>query len=400
MTAPAPFDPIGLDRLAHLVDDFVNQGRFAGGVVLLNVGDETWMHAAGVQDLASEVPMAPDSIFRIASMSKALIAAATMLLVDDGRLDLDAPVDPWLPELANRQVVLSITGPLDDTVPAEHPITTRHLLTLTWGLGLLMMEPGQSPLHDAMTRLGVSVEYFPAALEPDAYMSAIGSLPLAHQPGEGWLYHTGYDILPILLARVTGQPVADFMRERLFDPLGMVDTSFWMPEDKLDRFTTVYAPGEAGLTVLDPAVGGFWSERSHPPIEVVSTAGDFLAFARMLLAGGRASGRQILSPGAVHEMTRDHLTPAIKRDFPLFPGYWDTHGWGYGVAMHTTDPVDRGFGRGTYGWSGGFNTHWQSDPTRDFVGLILFQRVMGDEENGAIIDDIWQHALAALSDPD
>ena len=116
----------------------------------------------------------------------------------------------------------------------------------------------------------------------------------------------------------------------------------------------------------------------------------------MLLDGGRAAGRQILSPAAVGEMTRDHLTPTIKREFPFFPGFWDTHGWGYGVAMHTAVPVGGGFGQGTYGWSGGFNTHWQSDPTRDLVGMILFQRVMGDPEDSAIINHIWQHALAAL----
>lgn len=396
MTQSPAFDHATLDRLANTLNHYVNDGYLPGYVLSLSVGNTTWLHQHGVQDLETGAPMRPDSIFRIASMSKAILAAATMRLVDAGRLDLDAPVEQWLPELANRQVLRAPTSPLDETVPAKRPITTRHLLTLTWGLGALFNGLEETPLAQAMRDRGVAVDAFLPNLTPDEYMAAIGDLPLAFQPGEGWLYHSGFDVLPILLERLTGEPLDTFLRQTLFDPLGMIDTGLAVPDASLDRFTTIYAGNEDGLTVFDPASGGRWHRPFGLQGEFVSTANDFAAFARMLLHGGEGPNGQILSAGSIAAITTDHLTPTIKTEYPFFPGYWDDHGWGYGLAVQTELPTGPGLAKGTYGWSGGFNTHWQTDPSRNLIGIFLAQRIMGSPEDGALMEDIWRLTAEAL----
>ena len=388
--------PARLDRLAEAMQAYVDRQEIPGLVLLLHQHDVTWVHHHGVRDLETRAPMTNDTIFRIASMTKPVIAAATMHLVDDKVLDLDAPVDPWLPELANRQVVRSVTGPLDDTVPATRPITTRQLLTLTWGLGALMREPGESPLQDAMDELGVGPGPFQPAVTPDAFLAAIGSLPLAHQPGEGWLYHTGFDVLPILLQRITGQPVVDFMRERLFEPLGMADTGFVVPAQATDRLATAYGMAGDSLVVADTAEDGRWTREPGVPTELVSTATDYLAFARCLLDEGDAPGGRVLTAGSVREMTHNHISPEIKRDFPFYPGFWDGTGWGYGVSVRTSPPDAPGLGAGSYGWAGGFNTHWQNDPATGLVAMLFTQRLAGGPADEGMISTFWRLVAEAL----
>jgi CubicO group peptidase (beta-lactamase class C family) len=387
------FSPSGIDQLRGTMNGYIERGDIAGVVVLLSHRGETWIESLGARDLESGVPMSPDTIFRIASMTKAVLATATMQLVEEGQLDLDVPVDQWLPELANRQVVRDINGPLDETVPAVRPITTRHLLTLTWGLGALMGGEGASPLGEAIAIAGLSPSALQPAMTPDQWMAALEALPLAHQPGEGWMYHTGFDVLAVLLARVTGTPLADLLQERLFDPLGMIDTGFFTPPASIERLATAYRAGENGLVVSDPARDGGWSQPPLFPSELVSTANDYLAFARMLLAEGDAPTGRLLSQASVREMTRDQITPDIKRDFPFFPGFWDTSGWGYGVSPLTGTGVES---NGSYGWSGGFNTHWRNDPANDLVGLLLTQQEMGGPAAATLVDDYWRLVYQGL----
>ncbi len=386
----------GLSRIATRMDRYVDNGYLAGYVLSLGVGDDIWLHHHGVQDLDTGVPMAPDSIFRIASMSKAILAAAAMLLVDEGALDLDAPVERLLPEMADRRVLRTLSSDLDDTVPAKRPITTRHLLTLTWGLGALFNGLEETPLAQAMVDRGVGVGPFLPDLSPDEYMAAIGSLPLAFQPGEGWLYHSGFDVLPILLERLTGTTLDAWLRTNLFDPLDMTDTGFAVPDASLSRFTTDYAEEDGRLTVFDPAQGGRWHHTRGLQGEFVSTARDFNVFARMLLNNGMGPNGQLLSAAAVAEMTTDHLTSTIKTEYPFFPGFWADHGWGYGVGIQTAPPAAPGLAEGTYGWSGGFNTHWQTDPSRDLVGIFLAQRNLGSPDDAAMIDEFWALTAEAL----
>ena len=205
--------------------------------------------------------MGRGTIFRISSMTKPVTAVATMILLEECLLRLDEPVDRLLPELAGRRVLKGIDGPLEDTVPAARPITVRDLLTFCMGFGIIMAEPGSTPLLRAMSglRLGQGP---PDPQEPpggDEWIRNLGTLPLVHQPGEGWMYNTGSDVLGVLIARASGRPCEAFLRERVFEPLGMSDTGFSVPGDDSGRLATVYRtdPATGGLSLYDdPATGG------------------------------------------------------------------------------------------------------------------------------------------------
>ena len=186
-------------------------------------------------------PMRRDTIFRIASVTKPIMAAAAMILVEECVLRLDDPVDELLPELADRQVLRTLDSPLDDTVPANRPITLRDLLTFRLGLRAVFAPPGTYPIQQAMEEAGSSPMCRGGSCRRFRPMSSCrryGSLPLLHQPGERWLYNTGSDILGVLIARATGMSLGEFLQERIFAPLGMKDTAFSVPADKLDRLPT------------------------------------------------------------------------------------------------------------------------------------------------------------------
>jgi len=209
-------------------------------------------------------------------------------------------------------------------------------------------------------------------MPPDEWMRRLGALPLLHQPGERWLYHTGYDVLAVLLARVAGRPLGELLEERLFSPLGMADTAFFVPAEKAERLTGCYEADASGAlvrytqadTFLEPAVF---------PAELVSTAGDYLTFARMLLNQGRHIGQRLLSrPGTALMMT-DHLTPAQKAASPFFPGFWDTQGWGFGGSLVTRRDL-LGDTLGRFGWDGGFGTSYFIDPAEDLAATVMAQR--------------------------
>jgi CubicO group peptidase (beta-lactamase class C family) len=240
------------------------------------------------------------------------------------------------------------------------------------------------------------------SLTNDEWMARLGALPLIYQPGERWLYHTGSDVLGVLIARVTGAPLGDFLRERLFDPLGMVDTGFYVPEPSLDRLPTAYVRDKDtdGLKVYDKARGGGFS---RPPSfqagggGLVSTADDYLAFARMMLAKGRAGDERILARPTVEVMTSDQLTAEQKALSPFYPGFWDTAGWGFGLSVATRR---RGIGLtpGAFGWDGGFGTSWRSDPAEDLSVIVLTQRLMGGPGDVRINRDVYTLAYQAIDD--
>jgi CubicO group peptidase (beta-lactamase class C family) len=313
-------------------------------------------------------------------MTKPITAAATMLLVEEGRLQLDEPVDRLLPELANRRVLRRPDGPLDDTVPAHRPITVRDLLTFTMGLGLTIMLPEGTPIRSAVEELQL-VGFGPpdqtTPLDPDEWLRRLATLPLMFQPGESWGYNTGSYVLGVLIARAAGQPFESFLRERLFEPLGMHDTGFSLPSEKLHRLASCYQfdPEAGALQLIDGPSNSQWS---RPPAfpdgggGLVSTAGDYLAFARMLLHQGRHGSTQILSPESVELMTTDHLTAEQKAGSGFLPGYWDHRGWGVGMSI-VTRPGDGPDARGRYGWDGGYGTSWYSDPESGLIGLLLTQ---------------------------
>jgi len=253
-------------RLHDVMAGYVERGEVPGLVTLVSRRGETHVEALGMKALGGSDPVQRDTIFRIASMTKPITAAAAMILVEECKLRLDDPVDGLLPELADRQVLKRLDGPLDDTEPAKRAITLRDLLTLRMGFGMLMVPPDTYPIQTAVDdlQLGQGLHQPSLPPEPDEWIRRLGTLPLMHQPGEKWLYHTGSDVLGVLIARSSGQAFDTFLQERIFEPLGMKDTAFSVPASKLDRLATSYATNsETGaLELYDPAEGGQWS---RPP---------------------------------------------------------------------------------------------------------------------------------------
>ena len=395
-----------LTRLQGVMAAHVERGTVPGLVTLVSRRGDVQVDAFGTMAVGGAQaigngPMRRDTIFRIASVTKPITAAAAMILVEECRLRLDDPVDGLLPELADRKVLRSIESPLDDTVPANRPITLRDLLTFRLGYGAVMVFPSRYPIQKAMEAAGIAPSANLPSLPPDEVMKRYGALPLAHQPGEKWLYNSGSDILGVLIARATGSTLGAFLQERIFAPLGMKDTAFSVPEAKLDRLATFYQadPATGQLAVFDEARGGLFA--SPPAFEsgaggLVSTADDLLAFGRMMLNQGRHGATRILSRLSVELMTTDHITPEQKAVSPFFPGFWDNRGWGFGVSTITRrDTVADVPGR--YGWDGGYGTSLYMDPREDMVGILLTQRLWSPEFL-AIHADFWTSAYQAIDD--
>jgi CubicO group peptidase (beta-lactamase class C family) len=368
-----------LDRMHNVMAGYVERGEVPGLVTLVSRRGEVQVDAIGTQAIADPTPMRRDTIFRISSMTKPIIAVATMILVEECRLRLDEPVDALLPELAQRQVLRRLDGPLDDTEPAKRPITVRDLLTFRMGFGQMMAPPDAYPILQAANeqQIGMGPPSPSSMPAPEEWMRRLGSLPLMHQPGEQWMYNTGSDVLGVLIARASGQPLETFLRERLFEPLGMKDTGFSVPEASLDRLATSYwtEPASGKLVVYDEAESGQWS---HPPAfpsgagGLVSTIDDYLAFGQMMLSQGKHGNERILSRLSVELMTTDQLTPEQKAASSLTSGFLDGHGWGFGVSV-VTRRDDIAAVPGRYGWDGGLGTSWYSDPREEMVIILMTQ---------------------------
>ena len=366
----------------------VERGEFPGVVSLVARDEDVSVDAVGVTGFGGAVPMRRDTPFRIASMTKPVLAAATLILAEDGRLDLEEPVAKLLPELAGQRVLARPDGPLDETVPVVRPVTVADLLTFTLGFGLLVVgdefDP-PVPIVRAWRGLGLVMgEPDPRSPHgPDEWIRRFGSLPLMRQPGETWMYNAGTLILGVLLARAADQPLDALLRERLFDPLGMTGTGFWLPPARAVELPRYY--------LSDPATGRpaertdtgpeIWS---RPPVfpsgsgGLVSTADDFLAFARLLLNRGVHGGTRLLSEQSVAAMTTNHLTPEQIASGGILLG---GSGWGYGLAV--TVERDEVSGPGRYGWSGGYGTTWFNDPAEGLIVIVLSQ----------VADLLWNGAL-------
>ncbi len=368
----------GVSRLREAMATRVAQREMPGLVALVACGDAVHVDPIGTVAFDSDTPMRRDTLFRIASLTKPILGAATMALAEDGRLRLDEPVDRLLPELADRRVLRHIDGPTDDTVPADRPVTVEDLLTLRLGFGQItepQFDPPYPIVHAAATldlSLGAPDPRTPHA--PDEWMRRFGSLPLMDQPGERWRYNVGTLVLGVLVARAAGAALGEVLRETLFAPLGMVDTGFETTVDNIRRMPVQYmsdlATGQ--LEVQPMTAAETWTSPPAFPSGsggLLSTIDDFYAFARMLRDGGRHEGRQILSAESVKAMTTNHLTADQIGSAGLLLG---NQGWGYGLAV-VTRPTDNGLTPGQYGWSGGYGTTWFNDPSRDLIAIALTQ---------------------------
>jgi CubicO group peptidase (beta-lactamase class C family) len=402
------FTEAGLRRLREVLARHVESGKIPGLVALVSRGGQTHVETLGTMRHDGGAPMRRDTIFRMASTSKPVSVAAAMVLLDECRLRLDDVVDPWLPELADRQVLKRIDGPLEDTVPARRPITVRDVLSSTFGLGMDMTALG-TPIMGAVFEQGITPNLPEPMPEPDEWMRRLGTLPLMYQPGERWQYQISSDLLGVLVARVSGQTFEAFLRERIFDPLGMTDTGFHVPADQIDRLPPLYAPdpqtGE--FLVWDEAEGG---RHSRPPAfqggggGLNSTADDYHAYFQMLLNGGTHRGERILSRPAVELMTTNRLTPEQNaarnamalNNVHISHGQGQHGGWGFGMAVRTYRgdyaPI------GQFGWDGGSGTATYADPANQLTGILLTQIGASTPDSTQLIHDFWTTLYQAIDD--
>jgi CubicO group peptidase (beta-lactamase class C family) len=386
-----------LARVRALLARHVESGFVPGAMVVLARHGDVHIEAAGhlaFEGAGSRTPMAGDTICRMGSMTKPIVAACAMTLVEDGTVRLDDPVDDLLPELANMTVLADPNGPLEDTVAAARPITLRDLLTYTLGTGVVPAEPGTVPIADALNTLG--------APSPDEWIRGLGTLPLVHQPGERWMYHTAADVTGVLIARATRRSLGQALRERICDPLGMKDTGFSVGGESIGRLATAYERDNAvtGEPIVEDGPEGRWSRQ--PAFEsggggLVSTADDFLAFTTALLAGGSYRGERVLSRPSVTLMTTDHLSPAQKAVSGFWPGYFATMGWGFGMSV-VTRRADLGPSVGSYGWPGFYGTAWYNDPAEDLTTIFIMQRAHMGDQKLPMWHDLWTAVYQAIDD--
>lgn len=362
---------MAFDGIWSALDADVSSGRIPGYVAAVRLGTRTEIHAGGRTAIEPDsAAMTADTQFRIASLTKQVGAVLTLLLIGDGILDLDDPISRWLPEMASPRVLAAPDAPLDQVVPAARAVTVRDLLAGTSGWGCVL---APTPLQAAMIDAGVFPSPLPRALTADEFVRRLAALPLAFQPGDGWLYETGIDILGVLLVRTTGTSLSELVAERITGPLGMGSTAFRATEP--NRLATAYRPGPDGLELLDPPGGAF---AAPPPFEelssgLVSTAGDVLRFYTATADG------ELLPPDAVTLMTADALPARLHAQAQLITG--PGRSWALGTAVDVA-PARPWQSPGRWGWTGGTGTTAEVDPARDTVAVLLTQRAMAGPLDG------------------
>ncbi|MBW8814804.1 MAG: beta-lactamase family protein [Caulobacterales bacterium] len=389
------FKADGLAKLEQDLKAYVAERQPPGLVALVARGGETHAWPLGTMTLEGGQPVPRDAIFRIASMTKPIVAVAAMMLVEDGKLKLDEPIDRLAPELADRRVLKRPDGPLDDTVPARRPITLEDVLSFRLGWGIDFN--AQAPFVKAVGDLpGFGMPTPSAPYTPDSWMKALGALPLQAQPGERWLYTTGANVLGVLIARAAGQPLEAVLRERVLEPLGMKDTAFHTPPQKADRLITGYMNEGGKLVPFEPYNDMFLKAPSFPAGDsgLVSTADDFGAFARFMFTGLAPDGRRLIEAETLKAMTTNRLTPAQMKDGELFLG--PGRGWGLGLGVQVT-ASPHGVQPGAYGWDGGFGTSWFNDPAKRLTAVLLTQRVFDGPDPPPVHKAFWRDAYGSLA---
>ena len=362
---------MSLDDNQPPIREACDAGLLAGAVTLAwRRGKVLQVNEIGYRDVDAGLPMQRDTVFRIASMTKPITVAAAMSLAEAGKLALGDPITRWAPEFADARVLLDSTGPVDRTCPAHRPITIEDLMTHR--AGLIYGFYGTGPIARAYLRL-------PFGHGPDAWLAALAELPLVHQPGEQVSYGHATDLLGVLLSRIEGKPLQQVFDERILGPLGMTDTGFAITTAARRRAATMYR--------LDPDNTLHHDVLGPPPITqpifpnagggLMSTADDYLRFARMLLGDGSIDGVRVLSAESVRAMRTDHLTDEQKRHPFLGAPFWVGRGFGLNLSV-VTDPVKSRplfgpGGVGTFSWPGAYGTWWQADPAAELILLYLVQ---------------------------
>lgn len=372
------FSSEGLAAIPAALKPVIEAGDLSGFVTLLwRKGEVAQVNTIGHRDVDAGLPMTRDTLFRIASMTKPITSVATLMLLEEGKLRLDDPITKWMPEFADMQVLKSATGEVGDTVPAARDITIDDLMTHRSGLAYAFTSMG--PIAHAYDKvLGSPLG---THLTPDEWLKALGTLPLSYQPGERFHYSHATDVLGFLVGRVSGMGYREFIMKRILRPLGMDDTDFWCPPEKRDRMAKLYRINPATDAMEDIS----FPHLPGPPEfcagggGLISTADDYLRFARMMLNGGELDGFRYLKRETLELMRDNRLTPA-QREIP-FMGipFWLGQGFGLGVSV-ITDPEKQAWmgagSTGSFGWPGAFGTWWQADPQEDMVMIYLIQNSM------------------------
>jgi CubicO group peptidase (beta-lactamase class C family) len=377
-TASGGFVAAGLAQIPPALQAVVDAGDLSGVVTLIwRKGKIAQVSTLGWRDIEAQAPMARDTLFRIASMTKPVTSVAALMLLEEGKLRLDDPITKWLPEFAGMQVLKDAAGPIDETYPAARDITVEDLMTHRAGLAYAFTSLG--PIAQAHEdRLGPPLG---TPLTPDGWLKALGSLPLSYPPGERFHYSHATEVLGFLVARIEGKPLGQVLKDRIFTPLGMVDTDFWCPPEKRGRMAKLYRMNPDTETLEDVS---FPHENGQPVFEaggggLISTADDYLKFARMLLGKGEVDRVRLLKAETVEAMAQSRLTDA-QRAIP-FMGmpFWLSQGFGLGLSVVLDADLHGWMGAGSagaFGWPGAFGTWWQADPAEELVAIYLIQDSM------------------------
>jgi CubicO group peptidase (beta-lactamase class C family) len=371
----AGFDPARLELLHSITKRFVDEEQHAGAITLLaRDGKLVDFQTYGYRDLEKRLPMTRDTICRVYSMSKIITSAAVLVLFEEGRFNLDDPVSKYLPELKDMKVMTGGTADAPQLEPLKRPITIKHLLTHT--SGLIYGSSGSNGIAELYQRADLWVG--PGLSN---FLMKVGKLPLKHQPGDAYNYGINTDVLGALIERVSGKRFGAFLEERIYRPLGMKDTSFGVPVEKMNRLAKTYKHGPDGKFVEAEPFSGAWAEAGRG-IEsggggLFSTAGDYARFAQMLLNGGALDGHRILGRKTVELMTANHMVTLPDNQAA-------TRQKGFGLGVEVTTELGRlsiPSSVGQFGWYGAATTYCQIDPKEKIVAIALVQHFPFNEHN-------------------
>ena len=399
-TTPAAIgvSPERLNRLSSTLQQYVDQQRVAGMVtIVVRNGRTVHLEAFGKRDVESGAPMQTDTIFRIASMSKAITSVATMMLIEEGKLLLSDPVSKFIPSFAKTTVIVppppgAVPGTPVSVVPAKRQITIRDLLTHTAGIGY-----GAGPAEALYKAAGVHMWYFADKAEPIATtIDRLAALPFDAQPGEKYVYGFNTDILGVVVEKASGMSLDEFFKTRIFQPLKMVDTHFFLPLEKRDRLATVYSLRD-GKLVRAPQEGmgqGAYADGPRQSFSggagLLSTASDYARFLQMIVGGGELEGVRLLGPKTVELMSSSHTA-----------GLYNEGRTGFGLGFEVVEHVGRSGEHGSVGllsWGGAYHTDFWADPQEKLVAVLMTQLLpaAGSDLHGKFRALVYQSIVAPV----
>jgi CubicO group peptidase (beta-lactamase class C family) len=381
-----------LERVTAGMQGYIDRRELAGTVTaVMRCGKLAYFHTAGMANLETGQPMQPDTLFRIYSMTKPVASVAVLMLFEEGRLRLTDPISRFIPAFDRKMQVAVNPDVGPDCIEANRPITVRDLLTHTAGLSYGFDE--ESYLDKLYREQVWEVLESNREMPPTQLIEAIASLPLAHQPGSAFRYSMATDVLGHMVTLIAGMPFGDFLQTRIFDPLGMVDTFFCVPEEKRHRLAGVYNPSKnEGLEQVKPSNETVYTNPrcfQSGGGGLVSTASDYLLFSQMLLNRGELNGQRLLGRKTVELMISNHLPPGVHP--------FDDRSCGFGLGVNVVLDIasTQNLGSvGRFGWSGAASTNFWIDPIEELIGLFLTQRMI----ETTAVDDFRNLVYQALID--